>query len=580
MDITARNSEMMNVKVVEPPKDSQGSSPKRRTTAERDGVDEGEAVVESRNSKFSLDLKNKVEERPSTTSSAIDVGHLSGDKAKRKYSPRFSKQRSKSEVIESTSMTSVASSAVAISDNLVVAEPGSPAAKAIDITNQFDGKNNVRSSPKLTFKKPDGNEIDGQHEQYTLTYGMMTGILNSAGSLNMFKQRLTMNDFMRVDKREFPPNPRSKLTHSFKFKDYSPDIFRQIRRRFDIDSADYMVTLCGDFNYIEFMSNSKSGQFFFYSHDGRFMIKTQTQDESKFLRRILPHYYKFVMENSNTLVTRFYGMHRVKMHHTKKQQMHFVIMASVFNTPKEIHLRFDLKGSKVGRNASVDEKSKNGVLKDNDLVEEHIHLSLGPEKRAMMLEQLRKDVAFLKRMKIMDYSLLIGIHDSGQEILQSPMASPHPAKGLPPPLQLDSPTVVKGRPSVADALKVLKLEEFPSHSQVSDTASDENSGDEVDYTDAPLSPRTLETTAKPPSGGSIFCKDYGGVFGRSSARKKNGKIYFVGIIDILQQYNTRKITETVVKGLVHNKKDISSVPPDQYGDRFLDFIEKNVLVDE
>lgn len=33
--------------------------------------------------------------------------------------------------------------------------------------------------------------------------------------------------------------------------------------------AEYMVSLCGDFNYIEFISNSKSGQFFFYSHDGR-----------------------------------------------------------------------------------------------------------------------------------------------------------------------------------------------------------------------------------------------------------------------------------------------------------------------
>lgn len=26
--------------------------------------------------------------------------------------------------------------------------------------------------------------------------------------------------------------------------------------------------VCGGFNYIEFMSNSKSGSFFFYSHDG------------------------------------------------------------------------------------------------------------------------------------------------------------------------------------------------------------------------------------------------------------------------------------------------------------------------
>ena len=72
------------------------------------------------------------------------------------------------------------------------------------------------------------------------------------------------------------------------------------------------------------------------------MIKTQTKAESKFLRRILPHYYKFVMENPNTLITRFYGMHRVKMHHLRRK-MHFVIMASVFDTPKEIHQRYDLK---------------------------------------------------------------------------------------------------------------------------------------------------------------------------------------------------------------------------------------------
>ncbi|RHY64702.1 hypothetical protein DYB30_001819 [Aphanomyces astaci] len=569
MEITPRNSDVTaSVAVFLPP--ASPIEPQRHHDTDKKVVEVADAddlpsIVDLRNSKFNLDFKT--EGRPSATAASIDVGHLSADKATRNSSsPGFAKQRSMSDVAVSASGAASLSSTPDMAQTLVVAEPGSPAAKAIDITNQFDGKNNIRQTSKLTFKKPDGNEIDGQHEQYTLTYGMMTGILNS--------QRLTMNDFMRVDKREFPANLRSKLAHSFKFK------------------ADYMVTLCGDFNYIEFMSNSKSGQFFFYSHDGRFMIKTQTQDESKFLRRILPHYYKvpFVMDNPNTLVTRFYGMHRVKMHHLKKQ-MHFVIMASVFNTPKEIHLRFDLKGSKVGRNATPHEKSKNGVLKDNDLVDEHIHLSLGPEKRAMMLEQLRKDVAFLKRMKIMDYSLLIGIHDSGQEILLSPTTHPTPP---PPLLQLTS--AISAASSPLQTLNDLKLHEFGAmSSHISDTASDDNSDDDVEFTDAPLSPRTLDTTPKSPSGGSIFCKDFGGVLGRLSTRKKNGKIYFVGkarelrsrlmgcvlgIIDILQQYNTRKITETVFKGLVHNKKDISSVPPDQYGDRFLDFIEKNVLVDE
>ena len=51
---------------------------------------------------------------------------------------------------------------------------------------------------------------------------------------------------------------------------------------------------------------------------------------------------QYVVENPGTLITRFYGMHRVKMKHLKRT-LHFVIMQSVFYSDKEIHETYDLK---------------------------------------------------------------------------------------------------------------------------------------------------------------------------------------------------------------------------------------------
>ncbi len=168
--------------------------------------------------------------------------------------------------------------------------------------------------------------------------------------------------------------------------------------------------ISGDFNYIEFKSNSKSGQFFFYSHDGKFMIKTQTRAESKFLRRILPRYYMYIIKNADTLVTRFYGMHRVKMKYIQ-QNMHFVIMQSVFDTKKEIHAIYDLKGSSVGRFSTKEELANpNCVQKDNDFHSSGASIELGEGRKRAFMRQLQSDVDFLAKMKIMDYSLLLGIH--------------------------------------------------------------------------------------------------------------------------------------------------------------------------
>lgn len=171
----------------------------------------------------------------------------------------------------------------------------------------------------------------------------------------------------------------------------------------------YHELVLGNYNFLEFISNSKSGQFFFYSHDGKYMIKTQTKEENKFLKHILPHYFKYLTENPHSFLVRILAMHRVKMNHLRRK-VHFVIMTSVFDTPEQIHTIYDLKGSLIGRRATEKEKSSGGVLKDLDLVESHRKFHLG-EKKSAFIEQLSKDATFLASLNIMDYSLLIGIHD-------------------------------------------------------------------------------------------------------------------------------------------------------------------------
>ncbi|CAN0035494.1 unnamed protein product, partial [Sphacelaria rigidula] len=99
----------------------------------------------------------------------------------------------------------------------------------------------------------------------------------------------------------------------------------------------------------------------------------------------------------------------------------FFFQCSVLDTYKDIHNTYDLKGSSLGRSAKEGEK----VLKDNDLAEKQGKLHLGSQREAF-LKVVRADSEFLARMKIMDYSLLTGIHDRAvpvpaeEEIRQSP----------------------------------------------------------------------------------------------------------------------------------------------------------------
>lgn len=110
---------------------------------------------------------------------------------------------------------------------------------------------------------------------------------------------LTETDFRFVKKFGFGDGSKasdSQLTPSskyeFKFKDYCPWVFRVLRESFSIDAADYLVSLTGRYVLSEMGSSGKSGSFFYYSQDYRFIMKTVHRGEHQFLRKILRFYFE------------------------------------------------------------------------------------------------------------------------------------------------------------------------------------------------------------------------------------------------------------------------------------------------
>lgn len=161
----------------------------------------------------------------------------------------------------------------------------------------------------------------------------------------------------------------------------------------------------------ELGSPGKSGSFFYFSRDYKYIIKTIHHAEHKLLRKILREYFAHVERYPNTLISQFYGLHRVKVPYGRK--IHFVVMNNLFPPHRDIHQTFDLKGSTIGRELKEEilEQNPRATLKDLNWLRRNYHFEFGPEKRSLFVEQMKRDVALLQKLKIMDYSLLVGIHD-------------------------------------------------------------------------------------------------------------------------------------------------------------------------
>ena len=312
--------------------------------------------------------------------------------------------------------------------------------------------------------------------------------------------------------------------YDFKFKDYAPWVFRHLRALFHLDPADYLVSLTGKYILSELGSPGKSGSFFYFSRDYKYIIKTIHHSEHKFLRKILKDYYEHVTENPNTLLSQFYGLHRVKIPYGKK--IHFVVMNNLFPPHRDIHHTYDLKGSTIGRDYREEDLAKNprATLKDLNWLRRHERLELGLEKKRRFLDQLHKDVRLLQRLQIMDYSLLIGVHDvqkGNEENLRSKTLQVfNVGTDSNSPQDLDPHTVLMRTPSKLESQrKARELRQMIKAERPVPIGESDNA--------------ILQEFDEGHSKDSIFYKDDGGYRATHEDNSPGEEIYYLGVIDCL-----------------------------------------------
>ena len=93
-------------------------------------------------------------------------------------------------------------------------------------------------------------------------------------------------------------------------------------------------------------------------------------------------------------------------------------MNNVFNTGREIDVRYDLKGSFYGRRTrknKTDYIESTVALKDLDFIDDCCKIRIDPVAKNKLIQVIKEDVALFQNLNINDYSLLLGVHTIGSE---------------------------------------------------------------------------------------------------------------------------------------------------------------------
>ncbi|KAB2622427.1 phosphatidylinositol 4-phosphate 5-kinase 9 [Pyrus ussuriensis x Pyrus communis] len=427
-------------------------------------------------------------------------------------------------------------------------------------------------------KRP-GEAIIKGHRSYDLMLSLQLGIRYTVGKITPIQRReVRASDFgPRASFWMNFPKEGSQLTPphqsvDFRWKDYCPMVFRNLREMFKIDAADYMMSICGNDALRELSSPGKSGSVFFLSQDDHFMIKTLRKSEVQVLLRMLPSYHHHVRSYENTLITKFFGLHRIKP--SSGQKFRFVVMGNMFCTELRIHRRFDLKGSSLGRSADKIEIDENTTLKDLDL---NYSFYLEPSWREALMTQIEIDSKFLEAQHIMDYSLLMGVHYRAPQHLRSVTSYNNTTRADGLGILAEEETLEDEISNYPQGLVLIPRGSDDAsvvvgpHVRGSRLRASSAGYEEVDLLLPGTARLQIQLGVNMPARAEQVPGEQGD---QQTFHDVYDVVLYLGIIDILQDYSMGKKIEHAYKSLQFDSLSISAVDPTFYSRRFLEFIRK------
>ncbi|XP_076631677.1 phosphatidylinositol 4-phosphate 5-kinase 59B isoform X13 [Colletes latitarsis] len=421
------------------------------------------------------------------------------------------------------------------------------------------GHRRVGVGGEITYKKIQTTQIMGS---------IQLGIQHAVGGLASKPERdLLMQDFMTVETTNFPSEGSNHTPahhfSEFKFKNYAPIAFRYFRDLFGIQPDDFLMSMCSA-PLRELSNPGASGSIFYLTDDDEFIIKTVQHKEGEFLQTLLPGYYMNLNQNPRTLLPKFFGLY---CYRCNSKNVRLVAMNNLLPSSVKLHQKYDLKGSTYKRKASKSERSKSSpTYKDLDFMEHHAEgIFLEADTYSALVKTIQRDCRVLESFKIMDYSLLVGIHnldqaarDKAQEQRLSASADEEVAEvggesaGF---LQAERERDREDRvgASALNRSRSINRQRLVAHSTAMESIQAES--EPIDEEDDVPSP--------------------GGIPARNARGER--LLLFLGIIDILQSYRLKKKLEHTWKSMVHDGDTVSVHRPGFYAQRFQDFMAKTVF---